>query len=105
METIINSEIRKEMLGLLIDAGVEKDKAVKVISTKYEAALRGSTIVYLEKVIEDLKSNTRKLSEIIADKESLKSATGFESFAEIASQLSQLEPYVSAEEKPKAGEK
>lgn len=103
MEKIINSDFRKEALGLLIEAGVEKDKAVKVISSKYEAALKGATITYLEKVVEELKGGTRKLSEIIADKDTLKGFTGFESFAEIASQLTQLEPYIDGAEKAKSG--
>lgn len=92
MENIFNADYRKDALALLIEAGVEKKKAVGVVSTKFQKALSNAAADVLSKMANDVR-NGRDLTEALKDNTTLKETTGFESMTDVATQLEQLKEY------------
>ena len=103
MENIFNADYRKDALALLIEAGVEKKKAIEVVSTKFHKALTNAAADVLTKMAEDVR-NGKDLTEVLKDNTTLKETTGFESMTDVATQIEQLKAYVTkqkTEEKKK----
>ena len=104
MEKIFDPDYRKDALALLIEAGVEKSKAIQVVSVKYHGALTNAAAEVLAKMSEDVKAG-RALDEVLKDNSTLKSITGFESMTDVVNQLNQLKDYLEKkEEEKKKGE-
>ena len=98
MENIFNADYRKDALALLIEAGVEKKKAIEVVSTKFYKALTNAAADVLTKMAEDVRSG-KDLTEVLKNNSTLKETTGFESMVDVATQLEQLKDYVTKEKK------
>lgn len=93
MDKIFDSEYRKDALALLIEADVEKEKAISVVSTKFYKALTDAAADVLQNMAENVR-NGKNLGDVLKDNTLLKSTTGFESMTDVVGQLDQLHEYV-----------
>ena len=94
MDRIFDSEYRKDSLSLLIEAGVEKEKAVTLITEKFIKALTEETALTLEDMAKNVREG-KSLEAVLSDNTRLKEKTGFGTLSDVATQLSQLQSYVN----------